>query len=418
MKLKYILKHVNKEGLDSVFIYFNDKHLSCPQIYKIFEVPRRFWTGNYLQYIDPSIDDFVGEKGYADEHNLYLRNINAKLKSAYVTLKEINPDLSLRNLLVHCKIVKPKKITFYDFATEYINTCKSYSTKETYKKVLNKLIEILGKDFEFKKINSKTVSIIEKDLKQNNFTDSSVKYYIKFMQMIYAQAAKTPHPDNPMKPIYPDVTHLFTTKLNPTNENAKKPLEIDDFKKFFLAKIDPELEIYRDLFVLQFLMAGSRISDALKLQKTEVGSKIIKFVEKKTKKKKSVELIALTRGIVDKYFHHGSIYVVPLLKVDVRIDSDEVVTKEINRVTSNVNVKLKKIAKIAGIDTAISSHVARHTFATIADQVLGGDLRIIQNLLNHHSRTTTEKYIHTMRSNTFGEQTNKIFETAFNISDN
>nr|HAD51277.1 hypothetical protein [Algoriphagus sp.] len=66
--------------------------------------------------------------------------------------------------------------------------------------------------------------------------------------------------------------------------------------------------------------------------------------------------------------------------------------KKANSQNVIVNRKLKDLQKMAGIDTNISFHISRHSFARWA-KAKGLSLDFIGKALAHSKRATTEQYL-------------------------
>ena len=75
----------------------------------------------------------------------------------------------------------------------------------------------------------------------------------------------------------------------------------------------------------------------------------------------------------------------------------------IKKKTSLLNKYLKKIQEMCGIETRLTTHVARHALSHHLDRH-GFDLGAIQDVLKHGDRSTTEVYIQRMRAGRFDEK--------------
>ena len=69
---------------------------------------------------------------------------------------------------------------------------------------------------------------------------------------------------------------------------------------------------------------------------------------------------------------------------------------------------LKKIAEVAEIDKNVTSHISRHTFASIAIKKTGGDIHFLQNALKHSSPTITQGYLLELDNDSMDEQMGNI----------
>jgi site-specific recombinase XerD len=67
-------------------------------------------------------------------------------------------------------------------------------------------------------------------------------------------------------------------------------------------------------------------------------------------------------------------------------------TKSI-KAEQTINDDLKLIAAYAGIRKSLTTHVARHTFATTF-LTLGGDVVVLKEILGHSRIETTMRYVH------------------------
>ena len=69
--------------------------------------------------------------------------------------------------------------------------------------------------------------------------------------------------------------------------------------------------------------------------------------------------------------------------------------------------QLKKLGELAGIDEKLTSYVARHTFATLADQ-MEIPITAISQMLGHGRISTTQIYLTGLKNNTLDNYNERI----------
>jgi len=159
--------------------------------------------------------------------------------------------------------------------------------------------------------------------------------------------------------------HEIISLLNLYYGNTKEPI--------FLKP-----ELYRDLQAFLFAsFTGLRISDLCRWNKAWIKNDHISFIP--VKQRKSVKgvkpvvipIIPIARQFID----------------DLKAESFELPDEQV------YNRHLKDLASKAGIEKNLTSHVARHTFASWL-AIEGVSVMVISKLLGHKNITTTMIYIH------------------------
>ncbi|NAY92671.1 tyrosine-type recombinase/integrase [Muricauda sp. JGD-17] len=149
-------------------------------------------------------------------------------------------------------------------------------------------------------------------------------------------------------------------------------------KKSFL----PRLDLVRDVFVF-CCYTGLAYSDVQQLKEEHIiigvnGDRWIKMPRKKTKAISSIPLLAPAEEIILKYRSHPYV-----------LDGKGVLPVLTNQKS---NAYLKEIADVCGINKNLTTHLARHTFATTVTLSNGVSISTVSKMLGHRSLKTTQIY--------------------------
>lgn len=161
--------------------------------------------------------------------------------------------------------------------------------------------------------------------------------------------------------------------------------------------IDPQMREYqRDLAIIETLYGcGLRVSELCELliSNLYLEEGFIR-VKGKGRKERLVPISARAIEELQKWFKERQ-------KLDIKPGHEDYVFVSMRRCTKlsriTLFVRIKQLAKLAGIQKNISPHTFRHSFATHLLEG-GANLRAIQAMLGHESISTTEIYTHIDRS--------------------
>jgi len=156
-----------------------------------------------------------------------------------------------------------------------------------------------------------------------------------------------------------------------------------------------ELEMARDIFFLE-CRTGLRISDLLQLRWCDCSGGSIRIHMQKTRRSIEIPITASVEKTLDKYrdlFSGPDGRIFPLID-EVKSQPDEFDhPRRLIYGTARVNHLIKQVAVRAGITKKVSTHVGRHTFATMLISK-GASIYDVKELLGHRDVKVTQVYAH------------------------
>lgn len=174
-----------------------------------------------------------------------------------------------------------------------------------------------------------------------------------------------------------------------------KAIDVQQIERLLAAPNDSTLLGARDRAILETLYStGIRVSELVGINRSDlddIGEAII--IRGKGRRERMVPLgshaLAALRHyqkVLDENLRSAGLTTDPIAPLFINKHGGRLSTRSVRR-------KVTKYLEEAGLDTEISPHTLRHSFAThLLDN--GADLRSVQELLGHQSLSTTQVYTH------------------------
>ncbi len=254
-------------------------------------------------------------------------------------------------------------------------TVKRYETTRSHLKEYI-LFQYKEQDVTLKSVNHEFITGFEHYLKTKHKCNhnTAVKYVRNFRKIINLALKNDWISRDPFRNIHMRMQRVDRDYL------TKTELEIMRQKEFKMERLSK----VRDIFVF-CCFTGLAFSDVKRLSKDHLqesndGSKriVIKINRVKTDTPCRIPLMSIPVAIIDKYKDdlycqkHGVLLPLPS--------------------NQKMNAYLKEIADQCGINKNLSTHIARHTFATTVTLANGIPIEIVSKMLGHSNIATTEIY--------------------------
>ena len=320
------------------------------------------------------------------ELNKYLEIYKGKIYYSYSSLLSSGEEIDVERF----KLIffgKPSQKKYYLIETtkehniefeKLIGTKISYGSYKNYKTTLKYLIEFIPILY-----GAEDILLIQADYKfcESYFSfltttkkckTNGANKQIQRLKKIINYATRAGYiQSNPMA--------SYSLQFKPANRIA---LTMGELSKLMETDFNRDtLKIVRDIFIFQ-CYTGLSYSDVKRLKEIHIQKGIhnelwIKMERQKTEIAFSIPLLQIASDLLNKYadkFDYDGEFLLPVLS------------------NQKMNDNLKIIQEIAGISKNLTTHLARHTFATTITLANGVPIETVSRMLGHTTLRTTQIY--------------------------
>lgn len=293
---------------------------------------------------------------------------------------------------------------FNEMIDEQIRSGK-IGNANAYKDTMDSIIKFEGKKLRFKDITSTFLHKYEVYLREKGNKNGGIAFKMRELRAVFNKARQ--RKVIPKEP-YPFEVYKIS-KLK--SDISKRALSIDDFKKIRdvdLSKHPQLLEAYH-YFMFSIYTRGMNFQDMMHLKWSDIRTHRIHYIRSKTRGKFNLEIIPKAQTILDYYKSQDrpTNYVFPILLKE-NLTAKQMDNRK-HKVLSRYNRKLKEIARLVGVDTKLSSYVARHSFATIL-KMSGTPIEKISEMMGHADVSITMNYLKEFSNDDLDIENRKFME--------
>jgi integrase len=277
-------------------------------------------------------------------------------------------------------------------------------TARAYRTAAARLIGWSGSDVKLEHITAVMMNDFQQSLKSQGRSMNTISFYMRTLRAIYNKAVAEGRlrrtADNPFAGVYTGIAPTRKRALT-SNQLARlsefdptaPTMPTDDARcphDFPLSQpLSQQLQQSLAMFLFCCHARGMCFVDMAHLKKSDVRGDIIRYLRKKTGRHIELRLLPSMRRIIEWFapLTAGSEYLFPVIT-----DPHKSSRLQYESGLRVQNRRLRQIAAILGIGKPVSTHTARHSWATVAKNA-GLPLAVISEGLGHSSQRTTQIYL-------------------------
>lgn len=238
-------------------------------------------------------------------------------------------------------------------------------------------------DLPFDALSADMIEEYEAWLTHRGLRQNTIRFYLRTLRTLLSKAVGAGW--------LRDVQPLFSRVRLCYVATAKRAIAEADLRAIQTMPL-PEgstLALARDLFLFSFYMRGMPFVDMAFLKKNDLKNGLLSYCRRKTNQQLCVAWEREQQEIVARYAHltAATPYMLPII-----LKTDGTEYRQYQRMEENVNRALKKIGRFVGLRIPLTTYVARHSWASIA-QDINIPIAVISEGMGHQSYSTTQVYL-------------------------
>ncbi len=362
----------------------------------------------------------------------YLKDLQERMQKELCQLKQVTDllsqkqEYSIREIIEHFHALQGEHTLsgFCRTLSKELAEVGRSRTARAYVSAVRSLIGFRnGKDLSLSEINHRLIRSYEHYLLEKGLQMNTISFYMRNLRTLYNKAVAArmipARQNSPFAEVFTGVYQTRRRSLDTAEMNTLYQLQqklhrqihtIQNSSSSESLRRDPYYQRLSRLqealmyFMFAYHSRGMSFIDLAYLKKSEVNHQRIRYKRKKTGGYLEICITKPMKQIIS-YFKRqtrNSRYVFPLLRgcsADPHIGYETALNRQ--------NRLLKELAVLAGIRKKISTHVARHTWATLAKR-MGYAVTLISEGLDHRDTQVTSIYLASFERSAMDELSNKL----------
>ena len=266
-----------------------------------------------------------------------------------------------------------------------------YGNKTVYSTAKNMVAQVLGQklDFPIEKIDLEALNKIDAYMRSKCLKETTMHNRMRTIRAVWNYAIKRKYASREAYPFAEFSLSRYSTK---TTKRAITKEEVKSVINYELPDgCSQWAKLARDMFAFSYLCGGVPFYDLCTLNEKNLTSGSLRYKRKKTHLEVKVAVPARAMEIVNEWKPKSKGYLFPILDARRHL-TEQSQRNRIHKCYYKINGALNDIGRALGIESNLTTYVARHSFATVLKRE-GVPLEIISEALGHQDISTTKIYL-------------------------